>query len=112
MFRPSVCRIVIGKDRTFCRFPRKNPHGARRNGLSSTAGPGVRISFLPAVSPVRTCKPLSPSRLLTRTLAGNYTSGHARRAVGRYLLVIDGHSVGLRHMGVVRSAMGSNPELG
>ena len=23
MFRPSVCRIVIGKDRTFCRFPRK-----------------------------------------------------------------------------------------
>ena len=48
MFRPSVCRIVIGKDRTFCRFPRKNPYGARRNGLSSTAGPRVRISFPPA----------------------------------------------------------------
>jgi hypothetical protein len=54
MFRPSVCRVVIGKDRTFCRFPRKNPYGARRNGLSSTAGPRVRISFPPAESP---CKP-------------------------------------------------------
>jgi hypothetical protein len=30
MFGPSVCRIVIRKDRTFCRFPRKNPYGARR----------------------------------------------------------------------------------
>ena len=38
MFRPSVCRVVIGKDRTFCRFPRKNPYGARRNGLSFYAG--------------------------------------------------------------------------
>jgi len=28
MFRPSVCRVVIGKDRTFCRFPRKT-HMAR-----------------------------------------------------------------------------------
>ena len=47
MFRPSVCRIVIGKDRTFCRFPRKNPYGARRNGLSSTAGPrGFESPFL------------------------------------------------------------------
>jgi hypothetical protein len=54
MFRPSVCRIVIGKDRTFCRFPRKNPYGARRNGLSSTAGPRVRISIPPAVSQQRT----------------------------------------------------------
>jgi len=53
-FRPSVCRIVIGKDRTFCRFPRKNPYGARRNGLSSTAGPRVRISFPPAASQERT----------------------------------------------------------
>ena len=28
MFMPFVCRIVIGKDRTFCRFPQKT-HMAR-----------------------------------------------------------------------------------
>ena len=33
MFMPSVCRIVIGKDRTFSRFPRKN-HMARVGTVS------------------------------------------------------------------------------
>jgi len=46
MFRRSVCRVVIGKDRTFCRLPRKT-HMAR----VGTASPlrrdrGVESSFL------------------------------------------------------------------